>query len=123
MNLSFTLPLLPPSVNHYKVRRYFSNRETQAFMDAVCIFSKKQPVTGRFFIVDITYYLPDAELLRWDTNNFAKVAIDALVKAGVIRDDRYILEERARKRPSLGLANAWERATHYAIQGLELAPW
>lgn len=118
--LIFAVPLLPPSVNHYKVGRFYNSGETRAFIDAVCIFSRKTPVIGEFYQVDIRYFLPQPQFLRWDTNNFWKVAIDALATAGVIRDDRYVIDEHARKEST---ADPRDARTLYCVTGVELDPW
>jgi Holliday junction resolvase RusA-like endonuclease len=113
--LTFSLPFLPPSVNHFKTRRFYNSKETWAFIEAVCVLSGKQRVAGEFYAVEMTYYIPEREFLRWDTNNFWKVALDALSAAGVIRDDRYVVDERARKL----LAPDGEAQTEYKITGME----
>lgn len=113
--LIFTVPFLPPSVNHYKVRRFHNSRETEAFINAVCVLSRKQRVAGEFYALDVTYRIPEREFLRWDTNNFWKVALDALSTARVIRDDRYVIDERARKLPAYADGEA---QTLYRIIGI-----
>lgn len=114
--LAFKVPLLPPSVNHYKVRRYYNSGETQAFVNAVCILSGKQRVAGACYQLELRYDIPAREFLRWDSNNFWKVAVDALVTAGVIRDDRYVIDERACK---VAVPTEREAGTTYRIYGLE----
>jgi Holliday junction resolvase RusA-like endonuclease len=112
--LIFTVPLLPPSVNHYKVGRFHNSSATRAYIDAVCIFSRKTPVLADFYEVTIHYFIAPAEFLRWDTNNFWKVAMDALATAGVIRDDRYVIDEHASKRQA---ADERDARTVYLVTG------
>src|SRR5579863_867739 len=112
--LVFMLPLLPPSVNHYKVRRYYSSPETKAFIDAVAIFSGKHPVAGPMYDLQIFYYLAPKQLLKWDVDNFGKVSCDALHICGVIPDDRYVMDLGQHKRQALSDQDV---ATLYAIRG------
>jgi Holliday junction resolvase RusA-like endonuclease len=103
--LRFTVPLLPPSVNHYKLpaRRggWYRSAEALAFVDAVCIFSGKQHVLGDWYEVELTFYLPPAKqrvLASNDADNFLKVALDALGRAGVISNDGRVLDLIVHKR-------------------------
>lgn len=107
MIVTFEVPLLPPSVNHYlcqgKTRQgspiRFRTSEAKAYIEAVCICSGKTPATGGdFYEIGLVYYIERAKFLRVDENNFDKVAIDALQTAGVITDDRYVIGRSTRKR-------------------------
>ena len=117
VELEFSVPLLPPSVNHYKERRYFNCAEARAFIDAVCVFSQKTAVGGRYYEVWLTYHLPRDKFLRFDADNFEKVSFDALAKAGVIRDDRYIVDHHNSKRIA---TDAREAATLYLVRGRDV---
>ena len=107
--LQFEVPLIPPSVNHYKQpsRRggFYRAPACLTFTDAVCVFSRKEPVDGHFYEIDVTYFLEPAEFLRFDSDNFQKVAFDALTAAGVIRDDRYIIDHHVHKRSATSPAD------------------
>jgi Holliday junction resolvase RusA-like endonuclease len=100
----FSVPLLPPSVNHYKRPKsgggWFRSVEAIAFVDAVCIFSGKTKVTGNFFALELWFFLGPSKrnLSSNDLDNFQKVAIDALVRAGVIKTDGRILDLHLHKR-------------------------
>ena len=107
ISLSFTVRfLIPPSVNRYKIAGKFTDRNTgavrfgyklskatKAYYEAVAIFARGDSVTplddkdkpkARYEVwVDI--YLGKGQ--RGDEDNFAKTAIDALVKARVIHSD------------------------------------
>jgi Holliday junction resolvase RusA-like endonuclease len=102
--LEFVVPLLPPSVNHYKAPKrgggWFRTGEVIGFIEAVCIFSHKVLVPGDYYEVEITFYLPPAKqrLSSNDTDNFLKVALDALGTAGVIRNDGRVMDLIVHKR-------------------------
>lgn len=102
--LKFEVPLLPPSVNHYKQPKrgggFFRVAEVIGFIDAVCIFSHKELVPGDFYQVEITFILPPSKqrLSSNDTDNFLKVALDALGTAGVIKNDGRVMDLIVHKR-------------------------
>lgn len=108
--VSFTVPLTPPSVNHYKkpvtyrkggaiIKGFAMTDEAHAYNSAVAIFARgatlspigKTPAQTRTlrenirYSVSITVYLGEGQ--RLDVDNGAKVAIDSLTKAGVIHSD------------------------------------
>src|SRR5262245_22148255 len=118
--MTFTVPLIPPSVNHYKKpsRRggFYVTAEAQAYIDAVCLLSRGLKVTGDAYRIGISFYLgpPKQHLGRFDLDNFAKVAIDALVKAGCIRNDARIFDLYLVKR---FVSNAREERTTYVVKG------
>jgi Holliday junction resolvase RusA-like endonuclease len=119
----FAVPLLPPSVNHYKKPKrgggWYRAGESIAFIDAVCVFSGKTMVTGNFYALEIWFFLGPGKrnLSSNDLDNFQKVAIDALVRAGVIRTDGRILDLHLHKRfvPSDRLEQ-----TEYFVTGRQL---
>jgi Holliday junction resolvase RusA-like endonuclease len=119
--VAFTVPLVPPSVNHiyapviykgadgYAHRGRKITREAKAYKEAVCIFVRQlkgntsiSPDTDRErrtvqYRVEIEVCLGPKQ--RGDSDNFAKVAIDSLVSAGVIHSDANVAacEIRVRK--------------------------
>jgi Holliday junction resolvase RusA-like endonuclease len=119
----FTVPLLPPSVNHYKgVRKnggFYRKREAVAFVDAVCVFSRKTMVTGNFYTVEIFFFLGPSKrnLSSNDLDNFQKVGIDALVRAGVIKTDGRILDLHLHKRFT---ETDREERTEYFVTGRQV---
>jgi Holliday junction resolvase RusA-like endonuclease len=119
----FTVPLLPPSVNHYKSPRrgggWFRAAESIAFIDAVCVFSGKTMVTGNFYALEIWFFLGPAKrnLSSNDLDNFQKVAIDALVRAGVIKTDGRILDLHLHKR---FCSTDREERTEYFVTGRQI---
>jgi Holliday junction resolvase RusA-like endonuclease len=116
----FTVPLLPPSVNHYKQPSgrggWYRTKAAIAFIDAVCVFSGKLKVSGNCYAVEIYFYLGPKRrhLSSNDLDNFQKVSIDALARAGVIENDGRILDLYLHKRFCL---TAVEERTEYIIQG------
>jgi Holliday junction resolvase RusA-like endonuclease len=106
--ISFTVPLVPPSVNHYKKPRggglhgFYVTAEGRAFKDAVAIFARGRsvsPVTES--ARDRVRYQLEVRVVlgrkqRGDGDNFWKCIADGLVEANVIHSDarvrRWILE-------------------------------
>jgi len=112
-SVSFTVPLTPPSVNHYKVpvwskpRAYQPRKlgfrltdEAKAFRDAVVIFAKQMTVIPDDILelirkkrkvayrVEIDVWLGKGQ--RLDADNAGKICLDALENAGVIHSDAYV---------------------------------
>lgn len=98
------IPLLPPSVNHYKeptvvrtpngpVKSFRLTGEAKAFRDAVCIFAGGQtiaPSTNKErdsvrYALTATVYLGPGQ--RLDGDNCWKCIADSLQKARVIHSD------------------------------------
>jgi crossover junction endodeoxyribonuclease RusA len=96
--VSFTVPLVPPSVNSY-VRhsrgRHYVTREAKAFKEAVAILARGQTTRGDGYWIGIAIFLGKAQ--RGDLDNFAKVVLDALVKAAVIDSDAKVEELTLKK--------------------------
>jgi len=88
--LEFTVPLVPPSVNHYKVRyrngRTVVSKEAQAFKDALAIYVQDGYVTGETFSVSMSVVL--AAKQKGDVDNFPKLVLDGLAAAGVFRNKK-----------------------------------
>lgn len=136
--LTFTVPLIPPSVNHYKMPRkgggWYITKESQAFIEAVAIFARQATikpcaeipavlpvewipiVAGRFYDVIVDVHQQEKKFLRGDSDNMEKLLFDSLTKAGVIRDDRYITRHTHRRIP---VPTAHEECTHYTIRGID----
>lgn len=96
--VSFTVPLVPPSVNHYRVRlgrkdsigraASFETKEAKAFKQAVAIFSRGQSLNGESYAVTCVYFLGHKQ--RGDIDNFLKCSLDSLVEARIIHSDAAI---------------------------------
>ena len=86
--INFTVPLVPPGVNHYvkhtRSGRHYVTGEAQAFKDAVAIFARGQFVQAKRFAVTIQIILGKGDKGDWD--NFPKLVCDGLSYAGVFRD-------------------------------------
>lgn len=119
----FVVPFLPPSVNHYKKPRrgggFYRVAECGSFINAVCVFSGKTKVTGNFYGLEIWFFLGPSKrnLSSNDLDNFQKVAIDALGRAGVIVNDGRILDLHLHKR---FVATDREERTEYFVTGRQL---
>ena len=101
----FSVPLFPVSVNHYTKDCFYTGRdgyahrgkkltpEAKAFKEAVALFSRGRTVAPREdkdrrkarYRVEVHIYLGHNQ--RLDADNGSKVALDALVYAGVIHSD------------------------------------
>jgi crossover junction endodeoxyribonuclease RusA len=87
--VSFTVPLVPPSVNHYvkhtRSGRHYVTAEAKAFKEAVAIVSRNHGAITSTCEVAIVIYLGKG--MRGDLDNFFKVTLDSLVSARIIRSD------------------------------------
>lgn len=92
--IAFTVPLVVPTGNHYKVATWRTGRphyiitdEARAYYDAVAIFARGRTVAmpKARYAVQIDVYLGPRQ--RLDFDNGFKCGLDALVKAGVIHSD------------------------------------
>jgi Holliday junction resolvase RusA-like endonuclease len=120
--MNFSVPLLPPSVNHYKQPRqgggWFRAAEAIAFVDAVCIFSHRCKVTGSSYEIDLTFYLsPKRNRGQNDLDNYSKVALDSLVRAGVIVNDAHVFDLHLHKR---FVATDREERTDFSVEGKQI---
>jgi Holliday junction resolvase RusA-like endonuclease len=86
--LSFTIPLVPVSVNHYKVRtrkgHTYVTEEARDFKEALAIFARGGFVEGKSFYVSLTITLGEGD--RGDVDNFSKLVLDGLAECGAFRD-------------------------------------
>lgn len=100
-NMLCTVEMVPPSVNHYKVRYRNGNtvvsEEALAFKTAVATMCNGRFVVGKTFKVTLVIVL--GKKGRGDIDNFPKLVLDALADCGVFRNlggmrttDAHILE-------------------------------
>ena len=97
--VTLTIPLVPPSVNHYKMRNrrtgnWYVTKEAIAFKDAVAIFARGAQVRAKQYSLEAVVYL--AKNQRGDGDNFNKCIGDGLKEAGVIHSDAAIKDWRVR---------------------------
>jgi crossover junction endodeoxyribonuclease RusA len=98
VEISFTVPLVPPSVNHYwkhtRSGRHYVTAEGRAYKEAVACCARGQSVRAKRYEIEAVIYLGHGQ--RGDGDNFWKAIGDGLVEAGVIHSDaavkRWVLE-------------------------------
>jgi Holliday junction resolvase RusA-like endonuclease len=85
MSVTFTVPLVPPSVNHYvkhtRTGRSYVTAEATAFKAAIAVYSRGMALSAKTFSVGIAVVLP--KKARGDVDNFPKLVLDGLADAGV----------------------------------------
>lgn len=95
----FSVPMLPPSGNHHtgrtKTGRHYTTGAAKNFWETVKIFCRGKNIRCDAYAVRIDVHLGSGE--RGDLDNFAKCAIDGLVKAGVIHSDAAVTSLAMRK--------------------------
>jgi len=100
VEVKITIPLVPPSANHYKIptrretpdgRRIFVlTPETKAWFGAVATFARGATMRGDRHCVEFCVYRGKGD--RGDLDNYCKVINDGLVRAGVLRTDDSVVE-------------------------------
>jgi Holliday junction resolvase RusA-like endonuclease len=85
--VSFIVPLIPPSVNHYKTRFRNGNtvvsKEAVAFKDAISLIARQRYVIGKKFAVDMLIVLGRGD--KGDVDNFPKLVLDGLAQYGAFQ--------------------------------------
>lgn len=101
--LSLTIPLEPPSGNHYKSFRvigkhasWYLTKAAKAWHEAVAAIAAGREVAGKAHAISYTVHQGHGS--RGDVDNYAKVILDGLVKAGVLKSDASVVELHAHKR-------------------------
>lgn len=102
IELRITVPLEPPSVNHYKRLRVigkhvstFVTKEAKAFFNAVSVCAEGRSVNAKNYAVAFRVY--QGKDSRGDVDNYSKCVLDGLVHAGVIHSDAAIIDLRISK--------------------------
>ena len=101
MSVTFTVPLVPPSVNHYvkhtRTGRSYVTAEATAFKAAIAVYSQGMRVTAKKFSVHIEVVLPKGG--RGDVDNFPKLVLDGLADCGVFQSikDKRTSDARVRR--------------------------
>ena len=87
---TLTVPLIPPSVNHYakhtRQGKHYVTPEAKAFKDAVAIFNRGNFTQGKTFYVTIAVILGAGD--SGDVDNFPKLVLDGLKDCGAFRDKK-----------------------------------
>lgn len=111
--VSFTVPLLVPTANHYKRPCKYIGRDgglhlgfkltkaAKAYKDAVAIFAQGRTVAPQTdaerrrvrYTVQMDVYLARGQ--RLDSDNALKVGLDSLVFCGMIHSDANVYESKA----------------------------
>lgn len=101
--LALTIPIEPPSGNHYKSYRVIGNfvswyltKDAKAWHAAVATIASGREVTGKAHEIAYTVYQGSGS--RGDVDNYAKVILDALVRAQVLKTDASVIDMHASKR-------------------------
>jgi hypothetical protein len=102
-DVSFTVPMIPRSVNTYtrhcivggRIRR-FVQKDALSFIDAVRTCCGGQSVAGKSY--EVRFIVHEGKGARGDIDNRAKLVLDGLVKAGVIHSDSAITDLSMAKR-------------------------
>lgn len=85
---AFTVPLVPPDVNHYvrhtRTGRHYVTKDATAFKQAVAIYGRNLFVCAKTFTVSIRIILPACK--RGDADGFIKLVLDGMADAGIFRD-------------------------------------
>lgn len=87
--LRFTVPLVPPSVNHYKMRTRrgvtFVSKEAISFKQHVWMARPIETLCNCDYAVLIRVFLGKGQ--KGDVDNFAKCVLDGMVEAAIIDTD------------------------------------
>lgn len=99
--VQFSVPLTPPSVNHYLGRRRgggaFITPEAKAFKEAVALYARGQRVAGPSYGVEAAFFYPTH--VHPDLDNLGKLLLDSLQSCGVIGNDKNVVCWIARREP------------------------
>ena len=87
MSISFTVPLVPPDLNHYvrhtRDGRHYVTKESLAFKATLATCARGESIQANSFAVRILVVLGKGE--RGDVDGFPKLVLDGLADAGVFR--------------------------------------
>lgn len=94
--LRLTIPLEPPSANHYKKPRHFAGclsfYHTPLAKDwfrAVALLARGEFIEGE---VSVEYRVYRGKGSKGDVDNYAKCRLDGLVRAGVLQSDNSVVD-------------------------------
>lgn len=102
IELRITVPLEPPSVNHYKRLKVigkhvstFVTKEAKAYMAALAVCASGRSVNAKTYAIAFRVY--QGKESRGDVDNYSKCVLDGLVHAGVIHSDSAVVDLRISK--------------------------
>ena len=86
--LAFTVPLVPPGLNHYvkhtRRGRHYVTAEALAYKEAVGYMLQGRWCTGRSFAVELRIVLAKGQ--KGDVDGFPKMVLDGLADGGAFVD-------------------------------------
>jgi Holliday junction resolvase RusA-like endonuclease len=89
-NLTITIPMLPPSVNHYiehpAAGVHRKSAAARAWENDWPMFARGQFIVGKRFAVLLRYRFGPGD--RADVDNLNKLPLDCIGKSGMLRDAR-----------------------------------
>ena len=120
-----TIPLEPPSVNHYKLPNkgggWRLSEQARAFKDAVCLLARAcDPCPWPYHSVSVVYVL--GPKTRLDVDNGAKLVLDGLQASGIIRNDSDVLNLTQHKRRCRDPRDAHTIVSIEPFEGSEYLP-
>ena len=91
LSATITIPMLPPSVNHYKQPRgfgrgFYKTKMAHAWEQAFAVFVCDAHVQGKRFSVSVDLFLGPKDKL--DIDNCLKCVLDCVAHNGMMRDKR-----------------------------------
>jgi len=102
-SVRITVPLIPPSVNHYvkhtRAGWHYVSADAKSWKAAVAFASRGYTVAFPYpsgYVIEATVHLGKGG--KGDVDNFAKCILDALKDAGVIHSDSAVTDLTLRKR-------------------------
>lgn len=105
-SFQFSIPYLPPSVNHYLIRGRHGypvvTREAKKYKEDIALIAGRNPVgvhegsARSFYEVSVNIFLGPGQ--KSDIDNLSKVLLDGLKYAGLIHSDDAILNLDIKKR-------------------------
>ena len=93
--LTITINRKPLSANAAWQGRRYSSPAKKAYEAALRLLLPNRAIPGPYYRSGYDFYL--VNFSRTDAGKLEKVLTDCIVKRGIIKDDRYILEYRIRK--------------------------
>lgn len=97
--LFLTIPIEPPSGNHYvkhtRSGQHYKTKVAEAWYFAVSVIAGGQCVEGDAH--EVTYTVFQGGNKKGDVDNYAKTILDGLTKAGVLKSDASVVSLHCHK--------------------------